>query len=139
MTTTAATMAPVVGIKYTTVATHRKAPRDIKNNLLMKTRLNHQRRQAIFSCADRENVGDHQQREVQFIASDNCTLHFGNPLVFGTDHIELTKDTIDRRPVADAIRDQTTYWVEYKPTTATAGAMEQIAPTPKAPPVIVVP
>ena len=149
MPKTATTMAPeetvLAGIRYTTVVTHVKAPRDSKNNLIMDIHLNHKTHEAICFCADLENVGAHPLREVQFTACDDCILYFDNLKVFGTDHVELFRDITSSRPVAGTINNQrTSYWVEYMPKAAAATSMQSTAPTvasikPFAPPVIVVP
>jgi len=134
----------LAGIRYKTVITHVTAKRDAHNNLIMKIRLDHPKREAIFNCIDRESVGNHSMREVQFTASDNCILHFDKSNVFGITELTLSTNVAVAQPVVGKTGDETSYWVEYIPKTKAAKAMQSAAPatgTVKqfAPPVIVVP
>ena len=134
----------VAGIMYTTVVTNEVAERDKNNNLILKFRLDHRKRQALFSCGNQEEIGKHQHRRVCFKAPEHCILHFHNRNVFDTDHLELFMGET-WKSVRDGIEPQETdYQVEYIPNQATTEATPSTAHTAAgikqfAPPVIVVP
>jgi hypothetical protein len=130
----------VAGIMYTTVVTNEVAERDKDNNLTMKFRLDHQKREAIFTCREREQAGGHQHRKVHFIAPEHCILHFDNPDVFGTDKKELFKGKTPLSVTEGNNPRQTRYQVEARTGEATHSTAETAAGIrPFAPPVIVVP
>jgi hypothetical protein len=131
-------MSTDTAVKYATRVTGVAAPRNKNNDAMIGITFDHQRQQATFTCASEEHVGINKQSKVLFTAFENCTLHFTNPAVFGTDNVALWEGK-QKELLVIATSGETFYDVTTDNALTASVTTEETVISPMVPPRIVVP